>query len=171
MAINMNVHFQNLEFRLNRGDIHHVPSNVGSEIVRRSHRVFKGVYDFSVQGGSTSAAISLYDPVFGKKVPLTLPAGFIISKVLIDVLTNPIGASATLALSSGKTAADLLAATAVASFTGLIDGIPTTAAATNIKIAATTAAPGSICTLTIATTALTAGKFNVFITGYLSDAQ
>lgn len=171
MARNMNAHFQDLEFRLNRGDIHYRPLNLGSEIVRRTHKQFKGVYDFSVQGGSTSAAINLYDPVFGKNSSLILPAGFIISKVLIDVLTNPVGAGATIALSSGKNAADLLAATAIASFTGLIDGIPTTAAATNIKISPTLAAPGSICTLTIATTNLSAGKFNVFITGYFSDAQ
>lgn len=169
--INMNAHFQNVEFRMNRGDIHFVPEMLGSQLVRRSHRVFKGCYDFAVQGGAIST-IKLYDPVFGKKQPLSLPAGFIVSKVLIDILTAPVGVGATIALSTGQVAADMLAATAITSLgIGLVDGIPTTAAATNIKVPSTQAAPGSGVTMAIATTALTAGKFNVFIQGYMSDAQ
>lgn len=167
---NANVSIQAEEFQLNRGDVHNNKLQLGSLVHRRSVRVFKGCYDFSVQGGAIST-ISLYDPVLSNQQALVLPASFIISKVLIDVLTAPVGASATIALTSGQNAADLLAATAIASFTGLIDGIPTSAATTNIKIPAAQASPGSTVSMVIATTALTAGKFNVFITGFMSDAQ
>lgn len=169
MARNANKELQDMEFRLNRGDWHFVPMSLGSEIVRGRHLIFKGVYDFSVQGGAIST-INLYDPKRGKLSALILPASFIISKVLIDVITAPVGVGATIAISSGKTAADLLAATAITSLgIGLVDGIPTTSAASNIKISATVAAPGSTVSMAIATTALTAGKFNVFIQGMLSD--
>ena len=169
MAINMNSELQDFIFRANRGDVHHRPSNLGDQIVRRSHRVFKGTYDFSVQGGKIGS-IALYDQVLGKAQPLNLPKNFIISKVLIDVITAPVGTGATIALTSGQNAADIMAATAITSLTtGLYDGLPTTAASTNIRIPATQASPGSAAAMVIGTAALTAGKFNVFFTGYLSD--
>ena len=166
---NMNQELQNTEFRLNRGDAHFAPMALGSQVVRRSFRVFKGVYDFSVQGGAIGA-IALYDPVFGKAVPLNIPANFIIWECLIDVITAPTsGGSATIAFNSGQTTADLLAATAIASITGFVAGIPVGTAASAIKVPSTQAQPGSAVTITVATAALTAGKFNVHLTGFLSD--
>jgi hypothetical protein len=168
---NANQHFQDQEFKLNRGDLRHAPMNLGSELVRRRHLIFKGTYDFSVQGGAI-ATLALYELAQGssKKQALLLPANFIISKVLIDVIT-PLtsGGSATVALTSGQGAGDLLAATAYGSVTGLMDGIPTTAAASNIKIPSTQASPGSKVSAVIAGATVTAGKFNVFIQGFLSD--
>lgn len=162
---------QNTEFRLNHGDTNFVPMKLGSQVVRRSKRVFKGSYDFAVQGGATGT-IPLYDAVLGKVVPLVLPANFIITNVLIDGITAlTSGGSATVALTSGQTAADLLAATAYnsAPFSGSIAaGVPVSAA-TAIKIPATQAAPGSQVSAVVATAALTAGQFNVHIEGFLSD--
>lgn len=169
MAINMNKEPQNVEFKLNHGDTMNAPTKLGSQIVRRSQRIFKGVYDFAVQGGAIGT-INLYDPVFGKKIALVLPASFIINNVTIDVITAPTsGGSATLALTSGQSAGDLLAALAKASFTGLIQGIPVGSASTSIKVPATQAAPGSTVSLVVATAALTAGQFVVHIEGFLSD--
>ena len=178
MAINMNVDPINAETRLNRGDWNYAPGKNGSQIVRRSKRVYKGVYNFAVSGGAVGT-IALMDPVFaapftgtGGNVPLYLPANFIISNVLIDVITAlTSGGSATVALTSGQNAADLLAATGYGSapFTGTIAaGIPVSAA-TAIKIPSTQAAPGSAVSMVIATAALTAGAFNVHIEGFLSD--
>lgn len=162
---------QNVEFKLNHGDVHDVPLKLGSQIVRRSKRIFKGVYDFAVQGGAIGT-LNLYDPIHGKTVPLALPAAFIITKVMIDCLiTATSGGSATVALGSGQATGDLKAAAAFGGYTGIIDGIPNGAAANAIKVPATQANPGSVATLTIAVAALTAGKFNVHIEGYLSDAQ
>lgn len=169
MSINMNQEPQNVEFKLNKGDVHHTPLRMGTQIVRRSQRVFKGVYDFAVQGGAIST-IALYDPAYGKKIALNLPANFLISNVTVDVITAPTsGGSATLALSSGQTAADFLAATAKASFTGIIQGIPAGAASSSIKVPAAQASPGSPVTLAVAVAALTAGQFVVHIEGFISD--
>jgi len=168
---NMNQEPQSAEFRLNHGDDKYAPMKTGSQIVRRSKRVFKGVFDFAVQGGAIGS-VALYDPVYGKAVPLNLPANFIITNVLIDVVTAlASGGSATVALTSGQNAADLLAATGFGSapFSGSIAaGIPVSAA-TAIKIPATQAEPGSQVSAVIATAALTAGQFNVHIEGFLSD--
>lgn len=162
---------QDIEKRLNLGDIHYTPLVLGSQIVRKGQRIAKGVYDFAVQGGAIGT-ISLYDPVYGKKQALYIPPAAIIVRVLIDVITTPTsGGSATIALTSGVTAADILAATAYGSVTGLVDGKPIHSAATAIKIPATTANPGLSPSIVIATAALTAGKFNAHIEYYLSDAQ
>ena len=182
---------QELEFTLNVGGSNAIVKNqLGSQLIRRSQRIAKGTYDFAVQGGAVGN-INLYDSVYAPGVsampgqpqsvgvakqagvfkPLILPYNSIVVRALIDVITAPTsGGSATLALSTGATAADLLAATAKASFTGLIDGIPVHSAATAIKITqAVTGSQGVIPFLAIAVAALTAGKFNVHIEYYLSD--
>ena len=175
---NINTYLQDAEFRVNHGDTNHAPTRLGSHIVRRSLRVFKGVYNFAQGGGSTAANIPLCDPVFaqipagivGGQQQLNLPASFIISKVIVDVVTAPVGSGASIAISSGQNAGDLLAATAITSLTvGLYDGIPTTAAITNIKIPSTQAQPGSSAYITVTGAALTAGLINVHIIGFLSD--
>lgn len=177
MSNNMNVDLQNAEFRINHGDLAYAPMKVGSQITRRSKRSFKGVYDFNVQGGAIGA-ISLYDPVFGKMQPLYLPASLIITDLIIDCTVALAGAGATVALSSGVGAGDLLAATAynAVPFTGVVSyasgtsgnlGAANTSSA--IKVPATTAVPGSLVTATVAGAALTAGQFIVHLEGFLSD--
>lgn len=164
----MNLEARNTEFQLNRGDVHYRPQALGGQVVRRSKRVFKGIYDFAVQGGAIGN-IALYDPVYGKGAALNLPMNFLITNVVVDNITAPLsGGSATLAFSSGQNAADLLAATAVASMTGFFAGIPVSAA-TGIKIPSTQAQPGSPVTLAVAVAALTAGQIAVHIEGFLSD--
>lgn len=170
---------QDVERRLNLGDIHYAPLVLGSQVVRRSKRILKCLYDFSVQGGAIGA-IKLIDPVLvsGSKPVLLgvqaqqlaiLPPSAIVVRALIDVITAPLsGGSATVSVGTGVGAADLLAATAKASFTGLLDGIPVNTAATSIKVSAATVA-GVSPSMTIAVAALTAGKFNVHIEYYLSD--
>lgn len=171
MAINENIEAQSVEFALNRGDVHYRPHRLGVQVIRRSKRVFKGCYDFAIQGGAIGS-IALYDPGYGKAQPLNLPSNFIISNVLIDGITAlTSGGSATVALTSGQTAADLLTATAYSSapFSGsMLAGIPVSAA-TAIKVPATQAAPGSAVAMVIAVAALTGGQFNVHIEGFLSD--
>lgn len=145
-----------------------VPAQLGGQLVRRSKRVFKGVYDFSVQGGAVGAH-NLYDPMLGENAPLILPPSFIISNVSIDTLTAlTSGGAATVALTSGVGAGDLKAAAGFAGYVGVIAGIPVSAA-TSVKVPAATVEPGVVAQMVIAVAALTAGKFNVHIEGFLSD--
>lgn len=158
------------------GGVGYKPLGFGSQFVRGKASIFKGVFDFAVQGGATGN-INLYDARYspGKLaaadfVPLIIPYNFLICNVVIDVLTAPTSTgSATIALSSGVTAADLLAATAKASFTGTFAGIPE-GAGTAIKVLnSITGSSGVIPYAAIAVAALTAGKFNVHFEGFLSD--
>lgn len=178
---NPNITPQDVEKRLNlSGGTDYAPLMLGSQIVRRSKRVVKGLYDFSVLGGAIGT-IKLIDPVQAissqpkllgvQGVPnLILPPSSIIVRALIDVITAPVGASATIAIGTGVAANDLKTATAITSYSvGLLDGIPVNTAATSIKVPVAQAAPGVNPSMTIATTALTAGKFNVHIEYYLSD--
>ena len=176
-----NITPQDVEKRLNLGDVHYEPLLLGSQIVRRSLRIYKGLYDFSVLGGAIGT-IQLIDPVFvsgsqpkllGINSPqrLILPPSFIIVRALIDVITAPVGGGASISVGSGIAGSviDIKAATAVGSFTGLLDGIPVNTAATSLKVPVTQAQPGVNPSMAISGGALTAGKFNVHFEGYLSD--
>lgn len=124
---------------------------------------YKFVYDFAVLGGATgSIALTQVDG--------PLPDKFIMQNVLLDVIT-PLGTggAATAALTTGQGAGDLVAATLVA-------GVPWSTA--GLKV--TTILLGTIATLikataqrspalVVAIAALNAGKFNLFVEGYLSD--
>jgi hypothetical protein len=129
----------------------------------------RAVYDYSILGGSSAAAISLHDSD-GKAA--ILPSGAIIKRTMIDVITAPrtnrttgdftggtIGLSAQ---TSGDLKATNTATTALAS--GLVEGIPVGTAATSIKLTA-----ARTIQATIGVAALTAGKFNVIIEYYLTD--
>lgn len=117
-------------------------------------------YDFAVQGGAIGA-INLKDENGGNA---TIPDNAIIQHVLIDVITAPTsGGSATLAIDA-QSAGDLRTALAVASFTGILAGNPVDTAASAIKLTADRAV-----TLTVATAALTAGVFNVYVRYTLGD--
>jgi hypothetical protein len=180
----MNQEALNAETRINRGALNYRPLLVGSQIVRRSKRVFKAMYNFSTLGGAIGT-IPLVDPVFsvgagtlggapalGGIQGLCLPASFIITNVLIDCVTAFVGTGASVALTSGQNAGDLLATTAISSapFVAgtIVAGIPVSAA-TAIKIPSTQAQPGSAVAMVISGAALTAGQLNVHIEGFLSD--
>jgi len=117
-------------------------------------------YDFAVQGGAVGA-ISLLDEE-GNAV--TLPDNAIITNAIIDVITPPTSAS-TPTIAVGVAAAnDLKTATAIASFTGILQGIPDGTVAAAIKTEAE-----ETLTMTIAGTTLTDGKFIVFADYVVSE--
>ena len=184
MSVNMNQDALNAETRINRGDTNYPVHKMGSQIVRRSKRVFKAIYSFSNQCGAIGT-IALVDPVWAQSAgplggvavvggvqQLCLPANFIITNVLLDCITAFVGTGASIALTSGQNAGDLLATTAISSapfVAGTIAaGIPV-GASTAIKIPSTQAQPGSPVSMVISGAALTAGQLNVHIEGFLSD--
>jgi len=113
---------------------------------RKGVAVFE--YDFAKHGGAIGAIT--IDPKL-------LPKNAIVTSGIIHVKTACVGATATLAFSLVG-AADVLAATAVATFSAnaLIDVVPVGTAATMIRCTAATQ-----LTLTVAVAALTAGKIAV----------
>lgn len=127
---------------------------LGTEL-NRCKNVVKCVYDFAVLGGAIGDIPLLDD----EGNPAMIPAKAIVTNVLIDTLTAPLsGGAATVALKL-VSAADLLGATAKASVTGMLDGIPVNTAATAVK----NGASDSQVKATVGTAALTAGKLNVFV--------
>lgn len=153
--------FVNTEFSFNQMSGVTKKLSLGTKIQRQRLHAIKCVYDFAAKGGAVGA-ISLVDE---SGISCVIPKKAIIRDVLIDVLTAPTsGGSATLAFSSGQGAADLKTATAIASITGLVAGVPVGSAATAIKMTA-----DHTPTMTIATAALTAGKINVHIEYEMGD--
>lgn len=118
----------------------------------------KATWDFADQGGAASSDLYLHDAE-GKKV--SLPANAIIRDCLISVVTQPTSSttSGSLAFSS-KAAADLKAATFVASYTTTtpIVCLPVGTVSTMIK---TTSELNLI--VRTGSEALTAGKINVWV--------
>ena len=127
-----------------------------------SKQAYRFSYDFATLGGAAGT------------ITLTqndgpLPDDFIVQNVFIDVIT-PLasGGAATGALTTGQSAGDLVAATAVSgapwSTTGQKITLPLLGTiATWIKMTAERDPA-----LVVATAALTAGAFNVFVEGYVS---
>ena len=133
---------------------------LGSNLVHQKVQVVQAGYDFAVQGGAVST-INLYDPLLGTASTVVIPSGAIIKQVLINVITPcTTSASGTMNLTA-QSAADLKAALAAASWTGLVAGIPVGTAATMIKMTA-----DRTLTTAIATGAITAGKFDVIVEFY-----
>ena len=169
---------QEIEFLLNKGDVRSPKLAMGSQILRRGQRIAKGIWDFSIQGGAIGA-IKFYDPVHARGAtvtksnwqPLYLPPSAIVVRGLLDVITTPTSSgSATMAFGTGVSATDLKTATGYGSLTaGLYDLTPNHTAANSVKVTATTAQPGVIPIMTVATAALTAGKAVIHIEYYLSD--
>ena len=138
-----------------------VETQLGTLLFREQVHTLKATYDFAKQGG-VQGAIQLLGPD-GK--PAKLPKGAIVRDCLIDVLTAPTsGGGATIALGTGQTATDLKAATAIASYTGLVACVPVGSAATALKLTA-----DRTPIATVATADLTNGKINVLIHYELSD--
>ncbi len=137
-------------------------SRLGDRAVNETLHTLRAKYDFAVQGGATGA-VTLLDVSTGQAA--VLPKGAIVRDCIIDVITPATtSAAGTLALSTGKSAADLRTATAAASVTGLLACVPVGTAATAIKMTADSTMVGDI-----ATGALTAGKLYVIIQYELSD--
>lgn len=113
-------------------------------------------YDFAVDGGAVGT-INLR----GQR----LPSGFVVLDSVIEVLTVPTsGGAATIAVTSGEAAGDILAATGIGvapwSTLGRKAGIPVSAA-TSIKTTAVRTPA-----IVVATAALTAGAFRIRLSGY-----
>lgn len=133
---------------------------LGTKIMK--NRVFnlKCKYDFAVQGGAVGSVNLLQE----NGQACVIPKYAIIQNVLIDVITQgATSASGTMELTA-QSAGDLKAALAAASYTGLVAGIPVDTAATAIKMTADRTIVG-----TIATGALTAGKWYVHVRYIMSD--
>ncbi len=117
-------------------------------------RMARATYDFPEHGGVVGAI----------GLGVTLPAGSVIEKAWIVNVTDPTsGGSATLAINT-EGAGDILAALAVASFTGILAGIPVGTTATMIQC---TVAREIV--LTVAVADLTAGRFHVYVKYAVND--
>jgi hypothetical protein len=116
-----------------------------------SVKQYIGEYDFAIDGGAVSTIV--LRGVSGSAIP---NGSLILSGVLEIVTTLTSGGSETTALTV-ESAADILAATAVASLTaGNKSIIPAATGATAVKTTAERAP-----SMTIAVAALTAGKFRL----------
>ena len=136
----------------------------GTQVTTEKKWLIRATYDFAVSGGAIST-ITLKGSE-GSGTP-TIPKGAIVTKALFDVVTAPTsGGSATLAFSTGQSAADLKAATAYSSFSGIVAGIPVETAATAIKMTA-----DRNPTVAIATATVTAGKIYVLIEYIMSKTN
>lgn len=150
------------EFELNQASQNAMAKHrLGTKLLMQAERSLKCQYSFAVQGGAVGT-VSLLDEQ-GKACKL--PKNAIVLQAMIDVLTDPTsGGAATIALGTGASTTDLKAATAIASYTGLVAGVPVDTAATAIKLSA-----DQTPSATIATAALTAGKINVHIRFKMSE--
>ena len=152
----------NTEFNLNLASPNEMrQAQLGTQLIEGTIRTMKCQYSFARQGGAISA-IKL-QTVDGEACRLAKNS--VVLYAQIDAITAAVGTSATISIGTGQAANDIMAATAITTFTtGRFDGLPFWTAATSIKITADTNP-----TMTIATTALTAGKFNVFISYVTSN--
>lgn len=120
----------------------------------------KGRYSFAVQGGAVGA-VNLLDE---DGLPVKLPAKALVLNAVIDVDTTITSASTpTIAIGLASTD-DIKGATAIASLTGVVQGVPDGAVANAVKLASE-----ATLTATIAGTTLTAGIFYVHLEYVVSD--
>lgn len=118
-------------------------------------RLARATYNFPDDGGVVGAI----------GLGVTIPKGSVIEKAWIVNVTAPTsGGSATLAINIAS-AGDILAALAVASFTGLLAGIPVGTTATMIQMTVE-----KEIVLTVAVADLTAGKFHVYVNYSVNDS-
>jgi len=116
-------------------------------------------YDFAVGGGSTASPIALTGK--GNTTPTQIPDNAVITNVTIEGVTdNTSGGSATIALGYTGQAGAFLAATAFNDAMWNVNAV--TSGAPVAATGKTTAAVGVIAT--VATAALTAGKWYVWVT-------
>lgn len=135
--------------------------SLGTIVIKDQVRVLKGTFDFAVNGG----AVGVTNLRGANGQPVILPNKAIVVDCVIDVITpGTTSASGTIAIGTGQAANDLKAALAAASYTGILACIPVGTAATAIKMTA-----DRTMTATIATGAITAGKFNVLVQYVISE--
>lgn len=138
----------------------HAPLEGLGTAVNNNKNMYRFTYDFDVLGGAVGT-VQLKDD---QGLPAVLPAGAIIQRSYVDVVTAVTsGGAATVALRSVN-AADILGATAIAGLVvGKVEGIQVGSMATAIKMPSTTPYTGQAVSATIAVAALTAGKFYLFV--------
>lgn len=150
------------EYLLNHGDFQ--KSQLGT-LVNRTRNLLVAKYSYAVQGGSTSAAISLLTDLNNKTSYATLPNKAIITNAWINFITSPTSSngSATLALQS-LSAGDLLAPTTLTLLPPVYkQGIPNGATTTFIKLTSSKTIKAVVGPTTGGSAPLSAGKFDVFI--------
>jgi hypothetical protein len=123
--------------------------------LQQMHTTAVGTYDFSLVGGA----------VGDLSTGIVLPDNAIVRRAFLDVITPPTsGGSATVAFKV-QSAADLKAATAIASLTaGVHDGALNDSVAAYIKLTAERTVYA-----TVATAALTAGKIKIYVDYVVSE--
>lgn len=123
-------------------------------------------YSYAVQGGSTTADISLITDLNKRASYAVLPNKAIVKRVWLDVVTQPTsGGAATFAVKA-QTAADLKTASAVSALTtGIHNGVPVGTTTTWIKLTADRTVKATIGSQS----PLTAGKVNVYIEYEVGD--
>lgn len=114
--------------------------------------VSRATYNFAIDGGAIGAIIPSISPV--------IPANAIVFGGIINVITAPTGAGASIALgtSAGSSSTALKAATVIANYTGLVALVPVWSAGSSFKMSAA----GQI-QLTVSGAALTAGKMDILV--------
>ncbi|MBW4580715.1 MAG: hypothetical protein KME42_14210 [Tildeniella nuda ZEHNDER 1965/U140] len=111
-------------------------------------------YDFAVHGGAIGAIA----------IPLLLPNKAVIFDGFMDVVTAPTSSGSATIAAGFNTTTDIKAATAIASYTGIVAVVPVGTAAAALKLTA-----DRQLTLTVAVAALTAGKINFFFKYFISE--
>lgn len=141
-------------FFLNRMNSTARDTQLGTQLHRGLNCV-KARYDFATHGGAVST-INL-DDEDGNNI--VLPSGAIILDGRIDIITAMAssGGTGTIALNS-ESAGDLKAAVDADTLSGIVATIPVGTAASSIKLTA-----DRTLTVAIATAALTAGKFDLYV--------
>jgi hypothetical protein len=138
-------------------------------VLAEAHNTLTCVYDFATQGGAIGNINLLSTDL---KTPCTLPGKAVVRGGFIDVTTSPTsGGSATIAFSTGQAAADLKTATAIGSLTaGQYVMIPLVQTiGSYIKLTTANSVVNGVSVnayqpyVTVATAALTAGHFRVFL--------
>lgn len=144
------------EYKLNQASPNAMATQqLGTTLHKGRIHVARATYDFAVLGGAVGAVNLKSD----QGTTVILPNKALIVGCYIDVATaGTTAASGTIALGTGQAANDLKAALAAASYTGIVACVPTGTAASSIKLTA-----DRTMTATIATGAITAGKFTVFV--------
>lgn len=151
------------EFALNRMSGVARKYSLGT-LIHKTTNLAVGKYSFAVQGGAVGN-INLLSDLNDTNSTVTIPDNAVIKNVWVDVLTTPIGGTGASVKIELVNDADLVASTSVASFTGLLLGIPDHATAADwIKLSA-----DKTLKLEAVSAALTAGKFNVYVEYVLGD--
>lgn len=152
------------EFALNRLNAVARKHSLGT-LVHKSRNVAVGKYSYAVQGGAVGNIILLDDLAVASSYT-TIPDNAVIQNVWVDVLTQPTGSSLSDIRVELVNDADLKAGLSIGSFTGILQGIPDTATVSDwIKLTA----DKQLNIQVAAPSALTAGKFNVYVEYILGD--